>query len=336
MLIIRNSLSNKPIFCGIRPLTDDIKRSCHMYNKQLETFLKVADEGNFSKAASALYVSSSAVIQQINHLERDLGVALFERGRYGVRLTEAGTYLAEEAKSYIRKGIQIRKNLLHISSKTNTLCIGSAHFQKVRLLYDFWAMFSHLGKKFDIRLVNIENPASAEHEVELIESVKVTTGWLDKWEFLNLCNVRTGCAVARHHALAGRPFIRYEDLAGWTLYCQSQPGMAHPKIPGGLYDDLRCHSIIPEQVDAYHMDLMWRCACEPCALITPMCWQDIMPDMVILPFEKEYLIPYGFYYRRDISEAAREFLDFIISLYNGRFPDLPLPVLPASVPVTVR
>ena len=50
-----------------------------MYNPQLETFLRAADAGSFSKAAEAAYITPTAVIKQINLLEADLGVRLFER-----------------------------------------------------------------------------------------------------------------------------------------------------------------------------------------------------------------------------------------------------------------
>lgn len=36
-----------------------------MYNKRLETFIKIADLGSFSKAAESLYISPTAVIKQI-------------------------------------------------------------------------------------------------------------------------------------------------------------------------------------------------------------------------------------------------------------------------------
>ena len=34
-----------------------------MYNKQLETFIQVADLGSFSKAADAMYISPTAVMK---------------------------------------------------------------------------------------------------------------------------------------------------------------------------------------------------------------------------------------------------------------------------------
>lgn len=43
-----------------------------MYNPQLETFIKVADAGSFNKAADELYITPTAVIKQINSLEKSL------------------------------------------------------------------------------------------------------------------------------------------------------------------------------------------------------------------------------------------------------------------------
>lgn len=41
-----------------------------MYDSRLETFLCVADNGSFVKAAEVLYISPPAVIKQINGLEK--------------------------------------------------------------------------------------------------------------------------------------------------------------------------------------------------------------------------------------------------------------------------
>src|SRR5258708_10186529 len=50
----------------------------------------VAREGSIRKAAAALRIASSAVNRQILNLEDELGVALFDRRRDGVRPTPAG------------------------------------------------------------------------------------------------------------------------------------------------------------------------------------------------------------------------------------------------------
>lgn len=50
-----------------------------MYNPQLETFIRVADAGSFNKEAEEAYITPTAVIKQINLLEAELDVKLFER-----------------------------------------------------------------------------------------------------------------------------------------------------------------------------------------------------------------------------------------------------------------
>lgn len=72
-----------------------------MYNPQLKTFLQVADAGSFNKAAEQLYITSSAVIKQINLLEDSLELKLFERTHRGLILTEAGKSLYQDTKYII-------------------------------------------------------------------------------------------------------------------------------------------------------------------------------------------------------------------------------------------
>ena len=69
-----------------------------MYNPQLETFIRVADAGSFNKAAEELYITAPAVIKQINLLEAELNLRLFERTHRGLTLTEAGKSLYKAAK----------------------------------------------------------------------------------------------------------------------------------------------------------------------------------------------------------------------------------------------
>ena len=73
-----------------------------MYNPQLETFIRVADAGSFNRAAEQSYITPTAVIKQINLLEADLDVKLFERTHRGLTLTKAGTSLYNDAKYVIQ------------------------------------------------------------------------------------------------------------------------------------------------------------------------------------------------------------------------------------------
>ena len=73
-----------------------------MYDRHLETFIQVANNGSFLKASEQLYISANAVTKQINLLENNLGIKLFHRSNQGLTLTDAGQLIYEEAKKMIR------------------------------------------------------------------------------------------------------------------------------------------------------------------------------------------------------------------------------------------
>jgi len=58
--------------------------------KQLEVFVAVADTSSFSRGAEKSCITQSTASQHIQGLEEELGIRLFDRGRGGALLTEAG------------------------------------------------------------------------------------------------------------------------------------------------------------------------------------------------------------------------------------------------------
>ena len=50
-----------------------------MYIRELTTFITVADQGSFLKAAQELYITPASVMNQMNKLENLVGAKLVER-----------------------------------------------------------------------------------------------------------------------------------------------------------------------------------------------------------------------------------------------------------------
>ncbi len=93
--------------------------------KQVEYIIKIAEENNISHAAEKLFITQSALNQQLLKLEKELGVPLFHRSRTNWRLTEAGEIYVRNARELLR----IKKNTYDQirdigNAKKGTLSIG--------------------------------------------------------------------------------------------------------------------------------------------------------------------------------------------------------------------
>ena len=69
--------------------------------RHLRYFVAVADAGTFTSAAECVHITQPTLSQQIRRLEEMVGAPLLQRRREGVRLTDAGTVLLEEARAIL-------------------------------------------------------------------------------------------------------------------------------------------------------------------------------------------------------------------------------------------
>lgn len=66
--------------------------------KQLTAVVTVAEAGSITQAAKLLHLVQPSITRQIQLLEEEIGVALFERGRLGMTVTPAGRVMVEHAR----------------------------------------------------------------------------------------------------------------------------------------------------------------------------------------------------------------------------------------------
>ncbi len=138
--------------------------------RQLEYFVAVAEEANFTRAAERTHVAQPAVSAQIARLERELGEPLFDRGRREIRLTAAGQAVLPHARAALAAILDARTAVAELSDLVRgsvTLGTVTAHdVDMPGLLTQFHEAHPHV----DITL-------GTANSDELIEGIR--TGRLD-------------------------------------------------------------------------------------------------------------------------------------------------------------
>lgn len=86
-----------------------------------------------------MFISPPAVIKQINLLEAELGMKLFERTHRGLKLTKAGVSLYKDAKYIIQycKGSVIRAQNA-MQECDNVIRIGTSPMTPAQILVELW------------------------------------------------------------------------------------------------------------------------------------------------------------------------------------------------------
>ena len=289
-----------------------------MYNPQLETFLRVADAGSFSRAAEEAYITPTAVIKQINLLEESLGVKLFDRTHRGLTLTKAGRSLYQDAKyiiQYCRDSMVRAKNA--ILEDTNVIRVGSSPMTPAQLLMQLWSKVNETCPDIKFQIVPFENSLENAREIlgNLGRRIDIVGGIFDETMLalrgcagLELIRAPFQCAMSVHHRLAVKNRLQLSDLHGENLLLMHR-GWSH--YVDRLRDDLWQHHPQIQIVDfnIYSMDIFNRCESTNDVLLSIPGWASVHPLLKSIPVEWNYSIPYGILHSPEPSPIVQRFLD---------------------------
>ncbi|MFL0277924.1 LysR family transcriptional regulator [Mycobacterium sp. SMC-19] len=190
--------------------------------RQLEYFIAVVEEANFTRAAQRVHVAQPAVSAQIGRLERELGQRLLDRSRREVRPTAAGAAVLPYAKAALAAVDDVRLAVDELSRLVRgTVTIGTvtAHSVDVPgLLAEFHAEYPSVeitlstansdqlidavrSGELDTAIVSVgpdERPTGLDIEVVTDEAVDAAVGLADEL---------AGRATVSLAQLAQRPLI---------------------------------------------------------------------------------------------------------------------------------
>ncbi len=188
--------------------------------RQLRSFVAVAEELHFRRAADRLHLAQPSVSQQIRTLEAELGVRLFERNRRGAVLTPAGVALLGEARDLLSRadravaiaratGTGERGRLRMSLTRSLTGGVAGAIVTAYRARYPEVELVLSLGTT----MLHVEQLHAGEIDVGFVRPPLGESGL----EELVLGREPMVCVLPRGHRLTRRATVRPADLRGEPL-----------------------------------------------------------------------------------------------------------------------
>ena len=286
-------------------------------NINFTSFMKVAEAGSFNKAAEELFITSTALIKQINILEDDLGVRLFERTHRGLRLTKAGESFYKDAKyitDYCREAVERAKSA---TADGKVIRIGTSPIMPAQMLMDLWPKIHEHCADISFKLVPFENTADNAREIlkNLGQNIDVVTGFTDELLMsqrncrgLEISRDPICCAVSIYHPLAEKERLTVEDLYGRNLMMMHRGWC---KNMDDLRDDLTQNhpEIMIKDFDLYDIGIFNRCEQSRDVLIAIKSWSIVHPLMRVIPVDWDYTMPVGIMYSPEPSETVGRFIN---------------------------
>ena len=286
-----------------------------LYNPQLDTFICVVEAGSFSKAAEQLYISAPAVMKQINALENNLNIQLFERTHRGLVVTAAGKSLYQDARYLIQYS---KESLLRAKDAMNDndeiIRVGISPMTPPEIFVELWPKIQELYPDMKFKMITFENTPENAREIlaNMGQNIDVIAGIFDR----TMLRLR-GCdgteisrepfcaAVSIHHRLSKKEKITLEDLSGETLMLM-QRGWSY--YGDKLRDDMiKNHPDINiVDFELYNVEAFNRCENNNEVLAAFKSWESVHPLIRIIPVEWDYTMPFGILHSKTPSGKVKQ------------------------------
>lgn len=293
-----------------------------MFDGRLETFVKVAECGSFTRAAEDLFVTPTAVMKQINALEKELSVTLFTRTNHGLRITKPGESFLQDARyilEYLSRAAEKAREI-EGGENRNSIRIGTSVMTPAKFILDVWSEVQSRMPTLKIELIPFENNPVNSVEIlrNLGQHIDVVAGLYDD-EFLkdrrclaaHMYDKKIILAVPVTHALSAERLITPQKLVGrkvlfirrgWNRYIDE------------LRDNLGAAGVQTEDFAMFNITAYNRAIAENTPIITVEGWEDVHPLLKLIPASWENSIPFGVFYSPNPTRLVKKFVDLLSSV----------------------
>ena len=291
--------------------------------KQLESFVCIARTGSMTSASEVLYLTTPALAQQLNRLEREVRVPLFTRSPRGMTLTPAGEVFLEDAQQILEMTQRMLNRCRETEARAeHTVCIGSIK----GLVPDFYPGIQHAVRSHcpEIQLEHMEDTpeglcqALLDGRIDAMELYDAPMTRSPLLRYIPLISEGRSCLMMPDHPLASRKKITLEDLVDQNVYIYEfarVPGLKEyvqthcPKV------QIRCENApAPQNVSSYYITLKL-CGDGGICLITPHCAGYFAP-LVAVPLDIPLTWSAGLVCRRVMRKPMQTVLDATLLEYD--------------------
>jgi LysR family transcriptional regulator, benzoate and cis,cis-muconate-responsive activator of ben and cat genes len=203
-------------------------------SRQLRYFVTVARERNFTRAAEKLRIAQPPLSRQIQQLEDEFGVTLFDRGSRPLALTDAGRLLFEQAVQVLDRMDEMKAMVRRLlQAERPRFSIGFVGSTLYGYLPEVVRRYRAARPGMELSLVEL----TTMEQIAALKEGRIDVGF-GRVQFDDsaiertvLRNEKLSAALPRTHALAARTGrLRLDELAGDAL-------VVYPKAPRPSYAD---------------------------------------------------------------------------------------------------
>lgn len=251
----------------------------------LRTFVCVADERHFRRAAARLAAAPSAVSQQVKELERRVGTALLTRDRRGVALTEAGRVFRDEAAALLARAdaavARAREMARGLAGEVRMGLIGAATFEAMPELMAA-ALRRAPGLSFRFREMTTAEQLAALRDGGIDAGLLRGEPRAAGLAFKLVGREPVVCLLPERHRLAGKEQVAIAELAGEPILnlARAYDPVAHDFYMG-LYRAAGFEPSLVQEVSQI-ATILFVVATTGCVALGPAGWRVLRRDGVVL------------------------------------------------------
>lgn len=191
--------------------------------KQLRVFVKVCEQGSFTKAANQLYMTQQAVSYSISALEGTLNCILFSREANSLKLTDDGKFLYENSKALLHEDDLLQYKIEQRKKGDQEIRFGYGFGMLRNFPPDFFVTFQEKYANYSL----ISNEMLNKTCENMVDSgdldIGLTIGPVDDSRFTSVPIFRDRYVgiMEKGHPLSQKKLLSIDDLRGQSIICNS-------------------------------------------------------------------------------------------------------------------